>query len=166
MARDIEEFLRRAAERRKQQSGGSPTPPARSPEQRQQPSRAPRPSQASPTPVALEAPIIIDDVQIVEQRIQSKLKSSIDTSRISAHADALGKRVSSVHDRVERQVHKHLDHNVGKIDDTETVTDDPSPEIVGRQDKSAAKKLRKLLADPKSVGQAIILAEILKRPEF
>jgi hypothetical protein len=59
-----------------------------------------------------------------------------------------------------------LDHNVGKIDDTETVTDDPSPEIVGRQDKSAANKLRKLLADPKSVGQAIILAEILKRPEF
>lgn len=168
MARDIEEFLRRAAERRKQQGGGSDKPPARPPAQRQQPSRAPRLPQTSsaPVPVPLEQPIIIDDVEVIEQRIQPNFKSSIDTSRISEHADALGKNVSSVHDRVERQVHKHLDHNVGKIDDTETVTDDPSPAIFGQQDNSAAKELRKLLANPKSVGQAIILAEILKRPEI
>jgi hypothetical protein len=114
----------------------------------------------------LEEPIIIDDVEVIEQRIQPKFKSSIDTSKISEHADGLGKTVSTAHDRVERQVHKHLDHNVGRIDDTETITDDPSPAIFGKPNSSAAKELRKLLANPKSVGQAIIMAEILKRPEF
>lgn len=168
MARDIEEFLRRAAERRKQQGSGPANPPSRPPAERQPPSPPSLISRAPPSPLETPRldPVIIEDVQIVEQRIQPKFKSSINTSRISNHADALGKSVSSVHDRTERQVHKHLDHNVGRIDDTETVTDDPSPAIFGQPDGSAVKELRQLLANPKSIGQAIIMAEILKRPEF
>ena len=48
MARDIEEFLRRAAERRQQQKGGAKPP------------KAPRPQRPAPDPV------VIDDVEILD----------------------------------------------------------------------------------------------------
>ena len=183
MARDIEEFLRKAAERRQQQKagGGSPQPsqpqrpapqqpqarqplrPENRPPQRPLPSRVPV---AKAVPVA-EPVIVIEQADIIEEpRLSPNLKSSIDTSSISRHADELGKGVKSVAGRVEETVSRHLDHNVGKIDDTETITDDPSPKIFGAKDMSAVKELRKLLASKKSVGQAIILSEILKRPDI
>jgi len=184
MARDIEEFLRKAAERRQQQkAGGSPQPQQPAPQQRtpqqppvrkplspeNRPPERPLPSRvpvAKPVPVA-EPVIVIDQSDIIEEpRLSPNLKSSIDTSSISRHADELGKGVKSVAGRVEDTVNRHLNHNVGKIDDTETITDDPSPKIFGAKDNSAVKELRKLLASKKSVGQAIILSEILKRPDF
>ena len=180
MARDIEEFLRKAAERRQQQkAGGGPSPQRPAPQQ--PPARQPlRPENRPPqrplpsrVPVADVAPvaepvIVIGEADIVVEapRLSPNLKSSIDTSSISRHADDLGKGVKSVAGRVEKTVSKHLDHNVGKIDDTETITDDPSPKIFGAKDMSAVKELRTLLTSKKSVGQAIILSEILKRPDF
>jgi len=179
MARDIEEFLRKAAERRQQQkAGGSPPPQRPAPQQPQsrkplrpenRPPERPMPSRvpvAKAVPVA-EPVIVIEQADVIEEpRLSPNLKSSIDTSSISRHAEGLGKGVKSVAGRVEETVSKHLDHNVGKIDDTETITDDPSPKIFGAKDMSAVKELRKLLASKKSIGQAIVLSEILKRPDF
>ncbi len=178
MARDIEEFLRKAAERRQQQKGGGTPQPQQlapqQPEARQplrpenRPPERPLPSRVPVADVVPAEPVIvIEQADVVEDpRLTPNLRSSIDTSRVSRNADALGDRVKSVAGRVERNVHKHLDHNVGKIDDTETITDDPSPKIFGAKDMSAAKELRKLLANKKTVSQAIILSEILKRPDF
>ena len=171
MARDIEEFLRRAAERRQQQQGGSkPSPP---PSPKKQAAAEPTPIKRAPLRQQQRPdidPIPIEDVEIVETparpRHEPNLKSSIDTSEISRHADSLGSRIVAAHDRVEDAVHQHLDHNVGQIDDTPTVTDDPSPAIFGKRSSKAVKELRKMLSSPKSVGQAIVLAEILKRPDF
>jgi len=184
MARDIEEFLRKAAERRQQQkAGGSPRPQQPAPQQPpsrpplrpdNRPPERPLPSRvpvARPVPVAQPVPaepvIVIEQADIIEEpRLSPNLKSSIDTSSIARHADGLGKGVKAVAGRVEDTVNQHLNHNVGKIDDTETITDDPSPKIFGAKDMSAVNELRKLLASKKSVGQAIILSEILKRPDF
>ena len=177
MARDIEEFLRKAAERRKQQSGGASKPKPQQPKPRpplakQQPPQPRRPPQTQPPrrrpPVAPAEPVIVlDQADIVENpRLKPNFKSSIDTSSISEHADSLGGGVRSASQRVDDKVHRHLDHNVGKIDDTDTITDDPSPKIVGGRNMTMATELRKLLANKKTVGQAIILSEILKRPDF
>jgi hypothetical protein len=172
MARDIEEFLRRAAERRQQQQGGGkPAPP---PSQKKQAPANPAPIKRAPLSQQQQRPdvdpIPIEEVEIVEAPVRARhepnLKSSIDTSDISRHADSLGSRIVAAHDRVEDAVHEHLDHNVSKIDDTPTVTDDPSPAIVGKRSTKAVEELRKMLSNRKSVGQAIILAEILKRPDF
>jgi len=168
MARDIEEFLRRAAERRQQQQGGKPTPP---PSPKKQAATEPAPIKRAPLRQLAEAePIPIEEIEIVEtpdrKPHKPSLKSSIDTSGISRHAEALGSGIAAAHDRVENTVHEHLDHNVGKIDDTPTVTDDPPPEIFGKRSSKAVDELRKLLSNPKSVGQAIIIGEILKRPDF
>ena len=176
MARDIEEFLRKAAERRKQQTGGGapkpqqPRPPAQQPTQRpaQQPPQARRPQPPPRRPAAPAEPVIaLDQSAIIEKpRLSPNLKSSIDTSSISDHADALGAGVRSAAKRVDDNVSRYLDHNVGTLDDTDTVTDDPSPKIVGSKNMTMVTELRKLLASKKSVGQAIILSEILKRPDF
>ena len=183
MARDIEEFLRKAAERRKQkQGGGAPAPqpqrPAQQPPQSRQPPRAqppqsrqpPRPQpprRPPPQQAPVEPVIVLDQADIVEKsRLSTTFKSSIDTSSISQHADGLGKGVRSAAQRLDSNVSQHLDHNVGRISETGTVTDDPEPKIVGAKNMTMADELLKLLRSKKSVGQAIILSEILKRPDF
>jgi len=158
MARDIEEFLRKAAERRKQQKSGNTSQPKQQPSQQKQPQqrRPPqtrsqpsqpqspqprRPAQPLPSHAPAAEPVVVLDSSAIidEPRLTPHLKSSIDTTSISRHADALGSGISSAAAKVKENVSRHLDHNV---------------------------ELRSLLANKKSVGQAIILAEILKRPDF
>lgn len=177
MARDIEEFLRKAAERRQQQKGGAPQPQPPQPPPRRQPPRA-------------QEPIIIEavDADIVEARparrpIQSQkkppkqssirnqsvadhVKSHINTSDIAEHAASLGERISSVHDKVDARIHKRLDRDLTAIDDKPSVTDAPRKEIFGARNADAAAELYQMLQNPRSVGQAILVAEILKRPNF
>ena len=192
MARDIEEFLRRAAERRQQQKGGG-APQQRQPEAPPQSKPEPPPQRqtlAEPlrqqTP---ERPMVVEDVEIVENRpVRSKIgsqiktrskltsirsgsvsdhvKSHINTSQIAEHAAQLGERISGVHDEVESRIHGRLDSDLSVIDDTPTVTDDESPKIFGAATDSKAVALRAMLSNPTSVGQAILVAEILKRPDF
>ena len=178
MARDIEEFLRKAAERRqKQKGGGAP---------QQQPRRQETPQRQPPRRQVPREPVIIDEVEIVEPRpVQPKkrprpkkpatirsgsvadhVKSHINTSDIASHAEQLGDRISTVHDQVESRIQQRLDRDLTTLDDTPTVTDDPPPAIFGARSSSATEKLREMLSNPKSVAQAILVAEILKRPNM
>lgn len=177
MARDIEEFLRRAAERRKQQKqGGAPKQPSRqqTPPQRQQSSRQ------SPPPIEAE---IVEAIPVFrrrqqlqtgqrkkkplrEQSVAEHVRTHIDVSDVSARADTLGDRIENVHAQVQAKVHKHLDHDLTELDDTASVTELPPPQIFGAKSGAFAQELRGMLADPHQVGKAIILAEILKRPDF
>ena len=172
MARDIEEFLRKAAERRKQQQGGkAPAPkpqrPAPQPPQARKPPRVQPPKRPPPPRAPVEPVIELGRSDMIENpRLSPNLKSSIDTSSISEHADGLGKGVRSAVQRLDSNVDKYLDHKVGTIADTGTVTSNPEPAIVGVKDMTKADELLKLLRSKKSVGQAIVLAEILKRPDF
>ena len=186
MARDIEEFLRRAAERRKQQKQGGAKPPQQRqpPAQRQQPPRQrlqQTPRQRQPPPVEAE---IVEDVTPVsrrrqnpkpqqlkkkpvrEQRVAKHVRDSIDVTDVSARANKLGRRIEGVSDRVNSTVKQHLDHDITKLDDEQSITELPSPKIFGADSDAFAQELREMLQNPRSVGKAIILAEILKRPEF
>lgn len=187
MARDIEEFLRRAAERRQQQKqGGTPKPPPRQQPPRQQPPRQrqqtpPRqPPRRQPPPVEAE---IVEAVPVSrrrqspkpskpkkktlrEQRVAKHVRDNIDVSDVSARADTLGDRIADVHNQVEATVHQHLDHDLTELDDTQSITELPPPKIFGAKSDAFAEELRQMLQNPKMVGKAVILAEILKRPEF
>lgn len=175
MAKDIEDFLRRAAERRRQQQDKQvpqqtrPTPPRPAPRPvPPQPTRDAPPRRLQP----VEA-IIVDDVEIIDevidlrdQSVQDHVKSHINTSDIAEHAKALGSRISGVAKQVETRVHQHLDHDISKVDDRETITDDQPKAIFGAKNNPVAAKLRKMLSNPQDVGNAIFLAEILKRPDW
>lgn len=169
MARDIEDFLRRAAERRQQKAGGGaprpkPANPPRQPAQ-QQPAR-----QRPVEPTVVEATIA--PKRLVQKRRDPKPKlregsvadhvsSHINTSSIGDHAERLGSRISAVHDQVDSRIHQNLDHDISKIDDSPTITGLAAPATTNR-----AGDLRKVLSNPQSIRQAIMLAEILKRPNF
>ncbi len=173
MARDIEEFLRKAAERRQQQKGGAPQQPPR---------RQPQPAQKPMIIDAVEADIVEarparrpaprppkkprKKSSIRTQSVGDHVQSHIDTSAIAEHASSLGERISSVHDQTDIRVHQRLDHDLTAIDDKPSVTEAPRPAILGARNSNAADELRQLLGNPKSIGQAILIAEILKRPDI
>ena len=181
MARDIEEFLRKAAERRQQQKGGAPQrPPQQTP---QQPSRRQPPRREEPMIIeAVEADIVEarparrpvqsppkqprKKSSIRKQSVADHVQSHIDTSSIAEHASSLGERISSVHEQVDARIHERLDHDLTVIDDKPSVTEAPRKKIFGATHADAAAELHQMLQNPKAVGQAILVAEILKRPDF
>lgn len=183
MARDIEEFLRKAAERRNQQQRPAAPPPRPQapppkPPMRQQPLRSPL------RPLDAMEPEIIDDIEVVEyadsrqsksnkpfsnQRDSGKKPRNSKLTSQSRHSGELGKKLSQVKDRFDRNVHRHLDHQISKVESNlKQQRKDSNSETDGKRIKISpmAAGLRKMLARPETIGQAILAAEILKRPSF
>lgn len=190
MARDIEEFLRKAAERRQQQKGGGGKPP-----ESRRPVARPQSPPAQPRrvePEIVEAEVVEAEVvrarplksrvqkrqqqrpklkpaprpNLREESVAEHVRSHIDTSSIATHAENLGDRISSVHDKVDASIHQRLDHDLTAIDDTPSVTDSLSAAAMEDSGASMAQQLRRMLENPKTVGHAILLAEVLRRPDF
>lgn len=161
MARDIEEFLKRAAERRRQQQQPSPPP--------QQPP-SPPPQQRQPDPPPKRAPLVIDDVEVIDdpyagETVAEHVEQHISTDDIADHAENLGHEVAHRDDKVDERIHKKFDHDVGNLDSKPSIQDTTTAvtETAVNQDASA---IFDLLMDPKTVAQSIMIAEILKRPEL
>ena len=170
MARDIEEFLRRAAERRKQQ------------QQKQQPAR-PQKARRVVEPVDIE---IIEPVEVVkpvrakpqtkkprstrknlrDQSVAEHVRQHIDTSDVSEHAEHLGERIQHADDVIARRIRSKFDHDVGHLDDLPSVQDDSVPVVEEDQASKIAMDLLNMLSKPESVRQAILMSEILNRPDF
>lgn len=168
MARDIEEFLRRAAERRRQaaqQGGASSRPPQRRPEQ-------PRQSITEKDVVQPASPNFPESrpLSMIEESVDGHVKRHIDTSDISdhaaevvAHSNHLAEDIEQADERMEAHLDEAFDHDVGKLGSGDSVTD----ELI-RQMKTndVAQGLLDLFRDPIKVRQSILVAEILKRPDF
>lgn len=184
MARDIEEFLRRAAERRKkqqqQQQGGARRPAQ--PPQRQQPPVQRQPAQRQPVrqppkrQPPKQRPRTLVDAKEIEfvtpkkkgmrnESVREHVKNYIDTSDIAEHAEHLGERLQQVDERVDERIHSKFDHDVGKLGRKPSVTDQIS-ESTGDDVSPIAQDLLELLSKPKTIRQAILVSEILRRPEI
>lgn len=181
MARDIEEFLRRAAERRKQNQQGGGKPPAQPPRQQQPPRRQP-PRQQPPRQPPRQTPrltITEDDIIEAEAVPDSRLRSSIrkgsvkdhvrqhlDSNPITESSTHLAEEVELADDKLRSRLKSTFDHEVGHLDH-DTVTDDPTPGIFGKDvPSSLATDLVEMLRSPTGVQRAILANEILKRPDF
>ncbi len=112
---------------------------------------------------------------ITRQKLQSEMRNEsvsehvsrhLDTNRISEKSRQLGQRITSVHDQVDAEVHRHLDHDISVVDDTPTITDDPRTSVKGARTSRAAVELLQMLSQPKTIRQAILISEILNRPSF
>ena len=170
MAKDIEEFLKMAAKRRQQQkkqggrpAGAAPVPPA-----------APAPARPAPARRAPIQPATDEEIVVVgkttpmrHESVAEHVKSHIDTSSLGEHASHLGEEVALADDKLDARLHGKFDHSIGhlKIDKshsafsttTTTTKVDVSP---------IADDLLNMLSNPKSIRQAILLNEILQRPNF
>ena len=158
MARDIEEFLRRAAERRKQKM--------------QQSGQA-----AQPTPSSQRVRQVIEEVEVIKPRAEASrtmrqqgvaehVRSHIDTSSIAEHTTHLGERIQNVDEKVASRLQSKFDHEMGELGDSPTVTDDRLGESMGDDISTIATDILKLFSTSNGSRKAILLAEILRRPSF
>ncbi len=176
MARDIEEFLRRAAERRKQQQHqqNQPAPSQRVREivetgevevVREEPVEIIRPRKQKQTKARQRA-AQQRDRDLRHESVAEHVKSHIDSSDIAEHAEHLGDRIQSTNQRVASRLQKKFEHDVSKIDDLPSVQDDHVASVTQGAVSQAAKDLVAMFRSPQSVRQAIMISEILKRPNF
>ena len=181
---EVEEFLRRAAARRaaaQQQrppappAGWSPPPPA-------QPAYQPPP--AAPTypqrrPASLAEVVILEPVSPVEAEVvDAELADQPDrlsrgvaqhlrgTQEIAEHTRHLGEEVDLADDKLEARLHQTFDHKLGDLKKSTLEAAAVSPSQSSRDAAlPGAASIANLLVDPQNVRNAIILAEILRRPD-
>lgn len=174
MARDIEEFLRRAAERRKQQQQASQQSAQQSAKRRETGKReTPPPQRQTKRP----RPSLVEQVEVVkgqqprkkglrEQSVREHVESHIDSSDIARHAEDLGGRIQQTDDRTESRLKQSFDHSVGGLGGRETITDDRLAESMGDDVSHLAVELFQMLTTKNGIRNAIVAAEILRRPNF
>lgn len=153
---ELEKMLREAAEQQAGQQQGRPRSPSR---------RPPPDLEIIDVP---DADVI--DAEPVYESVAEHVAEDIDTSdiaqhasRLSDHASRLGADVGMADDKMEGRLHERFDHELGRIHD-DTVTDDRDvgqplgvPGPVG--------EIVEMFRNPKSIRQAVLLSEILNRPE-
>ena len=163
MAGDIEEFLRRAAQRREGKAP-APAPPQQQPPPRQQPPRQ--------QPPVLEAELI-EAIEIVEPSIlrgdsvTEHVAEHIGSSGFSERLSHLGEHVDAADDRMEEHLHGYFEHDLGQLGvrtsaAQDSTLDDDSPVL---EEVVPATGFLQMLSDPDTISNAIILNEILSRPE-
>lgn len=162
MARDIEEFLKRAAERRRQQ------------QQQKQPGPPParQLAQSRPAPSQERRPLVTDDVEVIDdpyagESVAEHVQQHISTDDITEHAKHLGEEVANRDDQVDERIHEKFDHEVGHLNlDSKPSIQDTTTAVTETEVNADASALFDLLLNPKTVAQSIMLSEILKRPDF
>lgn len=166
MAGDIEDFLRRAAQRRAPQPGPVIRPPQR-----------PLEIQILGDDDVVDAEIIdadvIEDPGILSGHdVGDHVSRHINTSDFGERISHLGEEVDQADDRMEAHMHEYFEHALGDLGATtsrasdSTLDDDGAPKgVPGAIKKRPPFNFRKLLRSPSSIRDAMILNEVLRRPE-
>jgi len=151
---EIADFLRRAAQRRK------PRPAQRAP----RPAVAPRPAQRAKEVVAEVVPEPGRPVTVAEH-----VRRHLDTSEITQETRELGSGISRTEREMEQRVQETFARGLSGEEDSLVQTTPRSVELARPRGPSvpitAAAGLAAFLADANNLRQAIVLNEILTRPE-
>jgi len=182
MARDIEEFLKMAAKRRQQQKkaggagGGRPAGQGGSAGQ-QSPPAARKPLPATPRPPQPRSlrPASDDEIVVIgssaepdpyKQSVSQHVKSHIDTSDLVEHASHLGEEVALADDRMDSRMQSTFEHRIGSLDSSPDSAFSTTTTTTAKDVSPIADDLLNMLSNPKSIRQAILINEILTRPNF
>jgi hypothetical protein len=159
MAKDIEEFLKMAAQRRREAAANAPAPPPQA-----TPKKPPLSQQKKPA----KPPVIVsEDENVPQQRRESVAKhvqKHLDTSRLQKRVQRLGAEVSKADDKIEARLHQKFDHDVGHLSGPSEAIAETAGQV--RPPARINNPLLKMFSAPASVRQAVIMSEILKRPEW
>jgi len=134
MSNDLEDFLRKAAERRKkrQQPGGPATPVSTNPE----PPARPEPIAVQEKPRESSTP-----VETLGPRIQSNIHAS----------SLLTKEIDQADDRIRARIHSQFDNSVSTIDQGRTTqTKETSSSSQSGKKKSSKQTKKEAAASPKN----------------
>ena len=152
---DIGEFLRRAAERRGGAAAPQPPPPVR-----QQP---------------LDVPVL---AEVAEEpplggHLREHVGEYLDSSKFKRRASELGDEVAQADQLTKQRLHQKFDHQVGQLSGKPGESA-AAPRVFGAPEPedreielppTAAVGVAAMLRDVDSIRQAIIISEILNRPQ-
>ena len=188
MARDIEEFLRKAAERRaaqqKGQQPGTAKPPARPMAPASGNSRSARSVPAEDVIDLAGEPEPFPSGRTVAEHVRQHIDSG--AAEISQHTRQLGREVAEKGQKARQRIQQNLDHEVGQLGSGQAAGKGKSrqQQQAGTSQQAAKPKpvlnlpperqtpvinsvgLGQILRSPASIRQAIIVSELLKRPEW
>ena len=172
MRDEVDEFLRRVAQMR-----AAAEAQAKAQQQRPVPAKPPAPPRPAPPPQRLaparqevkyvepaEAEVvdveISDRVEGFNRRVAQDLRGS---EQIAEHTRHLGEEVDRADDKLEARLHQVFDHQIGHLKKSTMeagaiLTSDPASD-------GTARDMLQMLRTPQSVRDAIVMAEILRRPE-
>ena len=173
MKDEVEEFLRRVAQMRAQaeaQARGQQQRPApqRPPQkQPQHPPQQARLTQPPPPPTLQPQPVEIVDAELADtsdrlgQRVRSDLRG---TEQIAEHTRQLGQEVDAADNKMQAHLHQVFDHKLGQLKSS----GGPTALVTGEQTAAelSLEQIRRMLRSPQSIRDAIIMSEVLRRPEF
>jgi hypothetical protein len=161
LADQIAEFLERAQQRRKTSRPASPLP------QTARPLRpTPLPSRNAPAEV-----IVLEDAGSGAS-VADHVSSYMSERKRDPVGSELGKEVAQSDEHLEQRLHSVFDHRLGNLsgspgETSETPRVDESAAAAARIDapSGSAAGLAALLANPSGMRQAVLVSEILQRPE-
>jgi hypothetical protein len=155
VADEIGEFMRRAAQRQRSPKGV----------------RRVAVEQTPPTAAPVRAEVVGEEP--VGGQVEQHVKKYLDAESFARREDALGKEVAQADRQIDQRLQQVFDHRVSKLEAvpgesaTAPVAYEP-PDLVGAAAATAdsfATGLLDLITNPDSLRQAIVLNEILQRPE-
>jgi hypothetical protein len=173
MPDEVEEFLRRVAQMRAhaeaQAKAQQPQPPkqkkpkAPREQPRQESSAAPRrlaePLSSSPLSAEIVDPELADRPDRVSRLVARDLSGA---EEIAEHTRRMGAEVDAANDKMQAHLHQVFDHQLGRLKSSSVET------ALVESERSASQlsldKIIQLLRSPGSVRDAIVMAEILRRP--
>ncbi len=159
---EIEKFLRQAAESAQQeQAKRAAEQNRRAGKQQQQ-----RPAQRPPPPRRLTPDVEIVEAELAEDgpsRLSRDFRSSSD---IADHARQLGAEVGLADEHLDEHLHRTFDHQVGTLKSRggESATDKAATVAVTAS-SDVVRSVLQMLASRDGIRSAMILGEILRRPE-
>ena len=147
MSGDIEDFLRRAAQRRAKRSSSTPVVIDEHGQM--------QPQQPAPAAPQRKQPAAS------KQRVASKIESRKQDQRAPTVGSDIGERT---HQRREQQMHRKFDHQVGSLEHEDEIVSLQNVAAEATQEQAVANEIAAMLRDPKTIRQAIILSEIMNPP--
>jgi hypothetical protein len=157
---EIEKFIKKMAEAAEQAQRPPQPPPKARPKQKQQQPRKPR--LAQPMEVEIVEPEIVDaELADTSTRLSQKVLGDLRGSdQISSHASRIGSHLDT-DASIDAHVHKALDHKLGTLKQSTTT----APAATFDAQTISAVDLVKLLNSGAGLRNAIIMSELLRRPE-
>lgn len=147
---EVAEFLRRATQAKEARPGPPPSPP-----------KQPRKTPPAPAPqVRRLAPKRDENAPLYESDERpSRVPSSLPVAkRVDAPRPS---EIEKIDEAMELQIHQALDHQVGSLAGAAPIaTSDQKPP----EDENRPRSVSELLRDPRSIRDAIVVSEILRRP--
>jgi hypothetical protein len=159
MSDEIDDFIRRAAERRRQQGQRRTQRPQQGQGQGKPAAQRPRP----PRPSVTDAEIVSAEVVEETSRPESRPLTRQDFDQRAAK---LGEETAQADDRLEARLHQTFDHEIGTLHHAGTPqATDTASKVTPTFAHEMLISLVSALRSPQQVRQAIILGDILQRPE-